>query len=99
MVRADHVIIVRAMSLLPLCSLSLADGSFKNQMTVKRQLRVASGITAGLAFLHANDVAHRDLKSSNVLYDRDLHVKLCDFAFSKFKEGLSAKMESRVGYS
>ena len=26
-----------------------------------------------------------DLKSPNVLYDKQLHVKLCDFAFSKFK--------------
>ena len=30
-------------------------------------------------------VAHRDLKSANVLYDRQLTIKLCDFAFSKLK--------------
>lgn len=52
------------------------DGSYTNNMSVKRQLRIASGVAAGLAFLHANDVAHRDLKSSNVLYDRDLRVKV-----------------------
>ena len=38
-----------------------------------------------------------DLKSANVLYDRALNIKLCDFAFSKFKEGLSAHMDSQVG--
>ena len=47
---------------------------------------------------HAQGVCHRDLKSPNVLYDRDLNIKLCDFAFSKFKEGISvADMKSRVG--
>ena len=30
-------------------------------------------------------VAHRDLKSANVLYDRQLTIKLCDLAFSKLK--------------
>lgn len=36
-----------------------------------------------------------------MLYDRDCRVKLCDFAFSRFKEKCgnetSAKMDSRVG--
>jgi serine/threonine protein kinase len=38
-------------------------------------------------FLHSHNVCHRDLKSANVLFDRKLHVKLCDFAFSKFRQG------------
>ena len=37
-------------------------------------------------FLHSHNVCHRDLKSANVLFDRKLHVKLCDFAFSKFRQ-------------
>lgn len=65
-------------------------GLFKNPMTPLRELRIAKGVAAGLAFLHERDVAHRDLKSSNVLYDRDLRVKLCDFAFAKFKDGCAA---------
>jgi serine/threonine protein kinase len=43
---------------------------------------------------------HRDLKSHNVLYDKQLNIKLCDFAFSKFKAELerkTVKFESRVG--
>ena len=40
----------------------------------------------GMEFLHAHNVCHRDLKSANVLFDRKLHVKLCDFAFSKFRQ-------------
>jgi len=33
-----------------------------------------------------HDVCHRDLKSANVLFNRQLQVKLCDFAFSKFRQ-------------
>jgi serine/threonine protein kinase len=38
----------------------------------------------------ASDVAHRDLKSANVLFDRGLMPKLCDFAFSKHSEKKAA---------
>jgi hypothetical protein len=56
------------------------------EMGDKRQLHIAHGIANGMAFLHSHSVAHRDLKSANVLYDRGLNVRLCDFAFSKFKQ-------------
>ena len=55
-------------------------------MTAARQLSIAAQIGRGLSFLHSRNIAHRDLKSANVLYDRELKVKLCDFAFSKFKK-------------
>ena len=38
----------------------------------KRQLHIAQGIANGMAFLHSHSVAHRDLKGSNVLYDRQV---------------------------
>ena len=53
-----------------------------------------------MRFLHKNHICHRDLKSHNVLYDKQLNIKLCDFAFSKFKATLekkSVRFESRVG--
>ena len=58
---------------------------------------MALGVATGMAYLHKHQVAHRDLKSANVLYDRGLRIKLCDFAFSKFKERKSMRFESRVG--
>jgi serine/threonine protein kinase len=53
-----------------------------------------------MAFLHAHNVCHRDLKSANVLFDKQLRIKLCDFAFSKFKpndDGASMQLQTQIG--
>jgi serine/threonine protein kinase len=59
-----------------------ANGKYKQEMTDNRLLAIAYGIVKGMCYLHKNHVCHRDLKSHNVLYDQQLRVKLCDFAFS-----------------
>ena len=70
-------------------------------LTPARTLSVLQGIAAGMTFLHAHSVIHRDLKSANVLFDKQLRIKLCDFAFSKFKLAAAAQttaaFESSVG--
>ena len=77
-----------------------AKGGPMIKMTDKRQNLISLGVANGLRFLHNQGICHRDLKSPNVLYDRDLRIKLCDFAFSTFKEKVeneTVKFESRVG--
>ena len=76
----------------------LSKGAEKS-ITDKRQLSIIKGIGSGMLFLHEHGVCHRDLKSANVLFNRHLDVKLCDFAFSKFKQqaSMSARFETSVG--
>ena len=65
-----------------------------------RLVAIACGIVSGMAFLHAHNVCHRDLKSANVLFDKQLRIKLCDFAFSKFKpsdEDASMQLQTQIG--
>ena len=53
-------------------------GPFKERAVVN----YARQILAGLAFLHASGIIHRDIKGGNVLVDETGHVKLADFGAS-----------------
>ncbi len=47
--------------------------------------KMSLDMACGLAFLHAENILHRDLKSLNVLLDEHYHAKLTDFGLSKLK--------------
>lgn len=50
----------------------------------------------GMAYLHSLDppMIHRDLKTTNLLVDRGMNVKICDFGLSRFR---SDQLMSAVG--
>lgn len=50
----------------------------------------------GMAYLHSHDppMIHRDLKTTNLLVDRGMNVKICDFGLSRFR---SDQLMSSVG--
>ena len=37
----------------------------------------------GIAYLHSNWVLHRDLKTSNILYNNRGQLKICDFGLAR----------------
>ena len=47
------------------------------------RLRIARGLAAGLAYLHAKRIYHRDVKPDNVLLTANLEPRLADFGVSK----------------
>ena len=55
-----------------------------NTLDLVTSLRVVAEVAAGMAYLHANNVVHRDLKSPNVLLDDALCARITDFGLSTF---------------
>ncbi|XP_059642128.1 LEAF RUST 10 DISEASE-RESISTANCE LOCUS RECEPTOR-LIKE PROTEIN KINASE-like 1.4 isoform X1 [Cornus florida] len=47
------------------------------------RLNIAIETAEALAYLHASDVIHRDVKTNNILLENDFHVKVADFGLSR----------------
>ncbi|CAI7772847.1 unnamed protein product [Closterium sp. NIES-53] len=62
----------------------------------ERRVSVAWQSAEALAYLHANDVIHRDFKPSNVLLDADWTAKLSDFGMCKEQEAGKSHVSTRV---
>ena len=47
------------------------------------RLKIAHDVASALAFMHARNIIHRDIKSENLLVDDQWNIKLCDFGFAR----------------
>jgi serine/threonine protein kinase len=55
----------------------------KVELTRSRKLWFSIQVARGLAFVHANNCVHRDIKSYNMLVDKNLVCKVCDFGLAR----------------
>ncbi|XP_072778437.1 serine/threonine-protein kinase PAK 3-like [Taeniopygia guttata] len=76
---------------------SLADVIRMKSLAVGHIATVCRECLQGLAFLHANQVIHRDIKSGNILLGRDGSVKLADFGLCGLLSLEQSKRRSMVG--
>ncbi|XP_031247995.1 probable LRR receptor-like serine/threonine-protein kinase At1g07650 isoform X2 [Pistacia vera] len=61
--------------------------------------KICLGIARGLVYLHEESrikIVHRDIKTSNVLLDKDLNAKISDFGLAKLYEDDSSHISTRV---
>ena len=58
----------------------------KGNIPLKQKLLFIYEISLAIEYMHSRNykILHRDIKSSNILLDDNLHCKLCDFGMSKY---------------
>ncbi|KAK4486614.1 hypothetical protein RD792_006865 [Penstemon davidsonii] len=70
-----------------------------NQLDERRRLRMALDAARGMNYLHncTPMIVHRDLKSPNLLVDKNWVVKVCDFGLSRMKNSTFLSSRSTAG--
>ncbi|KAK1309138.1 Serine/threonine-protein kinase EDR1 [Acorus calamus] len=70
-----------------------------NQLDERRRLRMALDVARGMNYLHncTPTIVHRDLKTPNLLVDRNWVVKVCDFGLSRMKQNTFLSSRSFAG--
>ncbi|XP_052182224.1 LOW QUALITY PROTEIN: probable serine/threonine-protein kinase SIS8 [Diospyros lotus] len=70
-----------------------------NQLDERRRLRMALDAARGMNYLHSCTpvIVHRDLKSPNLLVDKNWVVKVCDFGLSRMKHSTFLSSRSTAG--
>ncbi|MED6149313.1 hypothetical protein PIB30_061230 [Stylosanthes scabra] len=85
--------------LLPRGSLFKILHKTNQSLDIRRLLRMALDVTKGMNYLHHRNppIVHRDLKSSNLLVDKNWTVKVGDFGLSRLKDATLLTSKSGRG--
>ncbi|MCO5564911.1 hypothetical protein L7F22_018579 [Adiantum nelumboides] len=69
------------------------------QIDERLRLKMALDVAEGMNYLHTSRpiIVHRDLKSPNLLVDKDWVVKVCDFGLSRLKHHTFLSSKSTAG--
>ncbi|KAG6591461.1 Serine/threonine-protein kinase EDR1, partial [Cucurbita argyrosperma subsp. sororia] len=70
-----------------------------SQLDEGRRLKMALDVAKGMNYLHTSHptIVHRDLKSPNLLVDKNWVVKVCDFGLSRVKQNTFLSSKSTAG--
>ncbi|XVF79044.1 hypothetical protein PTKIN_Ptkin14bG0188100 [Pterospermum kingtungense] len=72
---------------------------FQLRLDWQTRRKICIGIARGLAYLHEESrlkVVHRDIKTTNVLLDKDLNAKISDFGLAKLHEEDNTHISTRI---
>jgi serine/threonine protein kinase len=63
----------------------------------EERIRILTEVSSAMIYLHQRNVIHRDLKSANVLLDKNLTSKLSDFGLSRAIEDMDNSKTKQIG--
>jgi serine/threonine protein kinase len=55
------------------------------KLPIDKILDIIIDVCQAMVYLHKRKILHCDLKSSNILVDKNWHIKLADFGLSRIK--------------
>ena len=62
----------------------------KNNLSLDFKNKITKQLICTMAYIHSRGYVHRDLKTQNILLDKNLDMKMCDFGLTKLKSELNA---------
>ncbi|KAI4331038.1 hypothetical protein MLD38_029267 [Melastoma candidum] len=74
-------------------------GSGRDPLSWSSRVQIALDSARGLEYIHEHTVPvyiHRDIKSANILIDKNFHAKVADFGLTKLTEVGSASLPTRL---
>lgn len=77
----------------------LGPENYRLKLDWKTRQKICLGIARGLAYLHEESrlkIVHRDIKTTNILLDKDLNAKISDFGLAKLDEQENTHISTRI---
>lgn len=85
-----------AMPYVPGATLRDRMDSAPDSLTVEALRSIGAEVADGLAFLHAHNIAHRDLTPKNVYLTEDGHVLIIDFGLARLQDRTSLTLKGQM---
>jgi len=63
------------------------------ELSLPQRIKIARDSALAFLYMHSLEIVHRDVKSHNILIDKDLNVKVCDFGLARFKVRVRDRVE------
>ena len=62
----------------------------KNNLSLDFKNRITKQLISTMTYIHSRGYVHRDLKTQNILLDKNLDMKMCDFGLTRLKSELNS---------
>ncbi|KAM3283177.1 hypothetical protein P3S67_026822 [Capsicum chacoense] len=95
--RAGYCVVVEYVSGGTLRSHLLKNSIIGRRLSLNAVTKLALDVARGLSYLHSKKVVHRDVKTTNLVLDKEGRVKIIDFGVSRVEASCPTNMSAETG--